>query len=140
MISAEDTLIFIQMENGDSVFYASRWLDSSMLDNLTSGNTYFFDSTESNRHVDGKLYAFRKYRRALTMQEIAANHLEDMRLVAMANRLEIIKQPEDLSAVAGERIYLYVEAKKWQYEFSRPLRVQYASHVTCRLRLRLAGC
>ena len=123
VIGAENTQIFIHKENGDSNFYTYNSLDSSMLDNLTSGGTYFFDSTESNRHVDGKLYAFRKYRRALTMQEITANHLEDMRLVAMANRLEIIKQPEDLSAAAGERIYLYVEAigegltYQWQYKY-----------------------
>ena len=110
VIGSENTQIFIHKENGDSNFYAYRWLDSSMLDDLTSGNTYFFDSTVSDRHVDGKLYAFRKYRRALTQAEITKNHQEDMRLVAMANRLEIIKQPEDVSANVDETITFNVEA------------------------------
>ena len=124
VIGSENTQIFIQKENGDSNFYTYNSLDSSMLDDLTSGDTYFFDSTESNRHVDGKLYAFRKYRRALTMQEITANHLEDMRLVTMANRLEIIKQPEDIVGAAGETTSLSVEAigeglsYRWYYKYN----------------------
>ncbi len=124
VIGAENTQIFIHKENGDSNFYTYNSLDSSMLDDLTSGDTYFFDSTESNRHVDGKLYAFRKYRRALTMQEITANHLEDMRLVAMANRLEIIKQPESKSVPVGARVNATVEAigegltYQWEYKYA----------------------
>ena len=123
VIGAENTQIFIHKENGDSNFYTYNSLDSSMLDDLTSGGTYFFDSTESNRHVDGKLYAFRKYRRALTQAEITKNHQEDMRLVAMANRLEIIKQPEDVSAEVGTSFVVSVEAigegltYQWQYRY-----------------------
>ena len=79
-IDSQKTDIFIDGIYSDS----STDLNSSMLDNIsTPQDCYFMDSWSSNKHVEGKMYAFRVYNRMLTNSEISQNYNEDVKLISL---------------------------------------------------------
>ena len=66
--------------DGEFYLFTSK-INNSMYHSASRTDFWLMDSTASNRVVNGKIYAFRIYGRALTNAEIAHDHTVDLKII-----------------------------------------------------------